>query len=273
TYLFSKSIISPEGISKTDLFFFIPGILDAAFQVAKWIWYLNFHEGYYFPLDDRTEFFIYEGIGLLFATFCICKIVLIIRRTSFKRNDAFRFYRYALFFLLFVLFRWMTLYAMDYFNPALLTFNLQFTFWLIDLVFFLFLGYRSLIAPGKYVSRIPIKKTSNIPDEAKSLISVIKEERLYLNPAFSRKHLGEKLGLPDTKISGIISNQLDTTFYELVNEMRLGEAKSFLDEGLSSSLTLEAIASQAGFKSKTTFYKFFKNKLGMNPSEYLRSIE
>ncbi|MEO9485636.1 MAG: helix-turn-helix domain-containing protein [Ekhidna sp.] len=271
TYLFSKSITSSSPFIRSDIFFLVPGILDSVFQLGKWVWYLQNHEGYYFPMDDRTEFFIYEGIGLLFASFCIYKITRLIKKASLKRNDAFKFYRYAFFFLLFVLIRWMIMYLIDYFNPAILTFELQFTFWSVDLLFFLFLGYRSLVAPAKYVSQIPIEKNSDMSQEAQELIAVLEDEKLYLNPEFSRKHLGDRLQLSDVKISNIIGNQLDTTFYELVNEMRVREAKLLLNQGLSSTLTLEAIAQRAGFKSKTTFYKFFKNKLGMNPREYLKS--
>jgi AraC-like DNA-binding protein len=61
---------------------------------------------------------------------------------------------------------------------------------------------------------------------------------------------------------------MNTSFYEFINQYRAKEAKNLLLSENSSKLTIDALAKEAGFKSKSTFYKVFKQITGNNPSHY-----
>jgi AraC-like DNA-binding protein len=43
-----------------------------------------------------------------------------------------------------------------------------------------------------------------------------------------------------------------------------------LGQESSRSITIEALASQCGFASQTTFNRAFKNSLGVTPTQYLK---
>lgn len=268
-YFFTKSITSGQVVfTARDKLFLIPGLLDTVYQLVKWIIALISGRGYYFPMDDRTEFFLYEGIGILFSAFCLVHIYLIIRNSRFRKTDAFRFYQVAFYYLIFVLLRWMGLYVIDFIDTTLVTFKLQFIFWLMDLACFFFLGYRNLIAPSKY--SVKLAPIPTVGSESEQLLAALREKRMFLNPDLKRKDLAETIYTSEEKISAILNSELEVSFYELINKMRVEEAKKLLDQGTADNLTMEAIASLAGFKSKTTFYKFFKGQVGVQPGDYIR---
>lgn len=269
-YFFAQSIVlNKDRLSGKDKLFLLPGILDGIFQVGKWIWAIGEKDGYYFPLDDRTEFFIYEGIGISFGAFCLFKMYQLVKRADLKKNVTYKFYRFAFYFLVFVLVRWIILYFIDMFQPSWLSFELQFTFWVMDLSCFFFLGYRNLVAPNKYSVQIPANPSKG--SDSESLLQLIKDKKPYLDQEFQRKDLAELMSMSEERISTILNNELEVSFYELINTCRVEEARRFLDEGAMDTLTMEAIANQAGFKSKTTFYKFFKGQFGVRPSDYVRN--
>lgn len=270
-YLFTLSITrAPERFTTKESIYFLPGIVDAIYQLIKWIIALVGGEGYYFPLDNRMEFFIYEGAGIVFSALCVYNMYRLIRDTELKKNTTYAFYKFAFFYLVFVLIRWVSLVIVDFIEPSILSFELQFVFWAMDLACFFFLGYRNLVAPSKYSARLASQSKEGIQSEA--LVTVLKEEKLYLDPELGRRDLALKLCTTEERVSAILNDALDTTFYMLVNQLRVDESKQLLDIGAADKLTMEAIAKQSGFKSKTTFYKFFKIKMGMNPSEYVKQV-
>ncbi|WP_425390234.1 helix-turn-helix domain-containing protein [Ekhidna sp.] len=269
-YFFAQSITrGNEAFTFRDKLFFIPGVADTIYQLYKWVTALIEGGGYYFPLDDRQEFFIYEGIGIVLSAFCFSQIYLLVRKSQLKQNATYRFYQFAFYFLIFVLFRWMCLYAVDFFMPSLLSFELQFVFWLMDLSCFFILGYRNLMAPNKYSNKLPTLSKNG--GNSHPLLTLLHDKKLYTNSELSRRDLADLMGVSEEKISRVLSEELDVTFYNLINKLRVNESKRLLDDGVADKLTMEAIANQSGFKSKTTFYKFFKNEFGVKPSEYARN--
>ncbi len=268
-YLFTRSIIGDiTRIQRKDLLFLLPGLIDAAFQITRWVYLITMGESYDFPLDDRSVFFLYEGIGIVFSAFCVTSIFLRIKGKNLQRNEAYKFYRFALFFLVFVLVRWFGLYLLDFFQPALITFQLQFAFWLMDFGAFFFLGYRKVMAPGKYGLKITANSVEG--SLSRTLLNELEQNKLYLDAEFNRNDLAKQLELSEERISALLNKELGISFYELINKYRVKEAKLLLDQGVSENLTMEAIAKQSGFKSKTTFYKFFKSEFGMRPSDYIK---
>ncbi|MEM7110178.1 MAG: helix-turn-helix domain-containing protein [Bacteroidota bacterium] len=268
TYYFTQSITSSKtGLSISDKLFLVPGLIDTAYQLIKWGIALVSRKEYYFPLDDRNEFFIYEGIGIAFGSFCLITMYRHIKRSNLRQNQTYRFYRFAFYYLVFVLFRWIGLYFVDLFRPSLLFFELQFTFWAMDLGCFFFLGYRNLVAPRKYSVQIPATPVSN--GQAEKLLDILDKDKAYLDIDFKRKDLADALETNEERISNLLNNELGVSFYELVNTYRAKEAKKLFDDGVADKLTMEAIARQAGFKSKATFYKFFKSQFGLKPRDYV----
>ena len=60
------------------------------------------------------------------------------------------------------------------------------------------------------------------------------------------------------------------SFYVLVSEYRINYAKEILKE--DNNITIESLAYECGFNSKSTFNKYFKEQTGYSPSEYRSSF-
>lgn len=87
-------------------------------------------------------------------------------------------------------------------------------------------------------------------------------------------HIYEKLTLKSTaegtflsarNITYILRKISGMSFHEFITDRRLEHAKSLIDEG---NYKLAEIATDSGFDSYTTFYRLFKDKFNVSPSEY-----
>lgn len=122
-----------------------------------------------------------------------------------------------------------------------------------------------------------IKKYQNSPispQEAKRLADrlkdVMEQKRLYLHNELSLTDLAEKLSISSNHLSQIINQELDSNFYDFINNYRVREAMDRLKKPSSRHLTILAIAYEVGFNNKNSFNKAFKKVTGRTPSEYMK---
>jgi AraC-like DNA-binding protein len=97
----------------------------------------------------------------------------------------------------------------------------------------------------------------------------LRDEALVTNPALSLQDLSAKLGIPAHKLSQTLNGYMQTSFFDAVNAARVDIVKARVDQG--SDQTFLALATEAGFNSKSTFNVAFKKATGMTPSEYRKS--
>lgn len=98
----------------------------------------------------------------------------------------------------------------------------------------------------------------------------MEESRDIYNIGFSLTELANMVGQPYRVISKAINIYYGDNFHQLLNKYRLREATRLMHESDARTLTIEAIAENAGFKSRTSFATLFKKSMGMTPSEYWR---
>ncbi|NLW47540.1 MAG: AraC family transcriptional regulator [Firmicutes bacterium] len=96
------------------------------------------------------------------------------------------------------------------------------------------------------------------------------EEKLYTNPELNLDDLAKRLGVPRNTASQFINDCLKTNFYDYINRLRIEEIKRLLLDADKEYLTIIALATEAGFNSKTSFNRTFRQYTGMTPSEYKR---
>ena len=89
----------------------------------------------------------------------------------------------------------------------------------------------------------------------------------YTNSDLSLSKLAELINIPAYKISLVLNQKMDTTFYDLINSKRVEASLSLLRD--NKNLTIEAITAEVGFKSKSTFYRAFKKYKGITPTDFL----
>ena len=64
---------------------------------------------------------------------------------------------------------------------------------------------------------------------------------------------------------------MNITFSEWRKNLRIEYVCKLIEDGESETLTIEAIASNAGFVSRSKFNEAFKEIKGLTPSAYIKS--
>lgn len=101
-----------------------------------------------------------------------------------------------------------------------------------------------------------------------SLEKVILEKRSYLNPDLHLSMLSKQLSITDKKLSTLLNNHMNTSFYDYINFFRVKAVKEALLSDKYATYTLLAIAFESGFNSKASFNRAFKKETGCSPSQF-----
>jgi len=104
-----------------------------------------------------------------------------------------------------------------------------------------------------------------------NLINYLEQEKPYTDPDLKLQNLADHLGIPSYQLSQIINTELQQNFYDLINSLRIAEAKHRLIDPAKQHITIIAIAYDVGFNSKSTFNAAFKKHTKMTPSQFKKS--
>jgi len=98
------------------------------------------------------------------------------------------------------------------------------------------------------------------------------QEHNYTNQNLTVSDISKTLGIPSNELSYILSSK-QTNFRSLLNNIRIEKAIEILNTQDLNHLSIEGIGKQLGYKSKTTFYKYFKEKTGKTPKEFMEQAK
>ena len=105
--------------------------------------------------------------------------------------------------------------------------------------------------------------------EARKLQEFMEKERPYLDKKLSLTNLAALTSIPQTRLSQLFSQELNTSFYDYVNQYRLEEAVRRMLGKEHEKYTITAIAEECGFNSKASFYRCFKQVHQMTPTQFI----
>jgi len=105
----------------------------------------------------------------------------------------------------------------------------------------------------------------------KQLIQYMENEKPYLNPELSLSELANSLNISRNQLSGIINQLHKKNFYELINQYRINEVKRLMEDPANKHFKLISLAYDAGFNSKASFNRIFKQMTDMTPSQFMES--
>ncbi|WP_375443361.1 helix-turn-helix domain-containing protein [uncultured Fibrella sp.] len=105
-------------------------------------------------------------------------------------------------------------------------------------------------------------------DQQERLRRAMSVDKLYRNPDLTLAVLAEHLGLTTNAVSRLINAGFDRSFADFVNAYRVDEVKQRLAAGEADRVTILALGLDAGFSSKTTFNRVFKEQTGFTPKDY-----
>jgi len=118
----------------------------------------------------------------------------------------------------------------------------------------------------------------NIRDEEKERIiqeleKLVKAEKLFSDSRLSMNNLAEKLGTNTTYLSKVINDHYDVNFSNYLNQYRVREAQKMFARNVHHTMTLEGIAGNVGFHSRSAFNTAFKKFTGVTPSIFIKNME
>ncbi len=107
---------------------------------------------------------------------------------------------------------------------------------------------------------------------AEALARLVATERPHLDPNLSLGSLADQLGVTEKVLSYLLNETLGTTYTDYVNGLRVAEARARLADPAHAHLTVLGVGLDAGFASKSTFNRVFKEQTGETPSAYRQRL-
>lgn len=101
--------------------------------------------------------------------------------------------------------------------------------------------------------------------------NIIMEEQLFLNPRFGRDELLRMTGIHKNDLSYLLKRYAGVSnVNSYLNRLRVEYSVKLIKE--KNNFSIEAIAEEAGFNSRSTFYRAFYKQFGMTPTEYIETL-
>jgi AraC-like DNA-binding protein len=105
------------------------------------------------------------------------------------------------------------------------------------------------------------------------LDQLIRDNIIFQNPKLSLRQLANTLGTTDKRLSTFLNQNLDTSFYDYINQQRVKIFIKQVKGGKLKTLSMSGLAEQCGFSSKSSFYRAFKKEYGSTPSNYIKKLQ
>ena len=122
---------------------------------------------------------------------------------------------------------------------------------------------------------------SNFPKKQKETTSIQDIEQIiqtyllnspFIQKEFSLSQMSFDLKIPERFLSNYFNKELKITFSDWRKNLRIDYVCRLIEAGESKNLTIEAIATNAGFASRSKFIDAFKERKGVTPSAFIKSI-
>lgn len=103
------------------------------------------------------------------------------------------------------------------------------------------------------------------------MTALIEEQKLFRRKNLRITDVASELATNKTYVSALLNNLSGETFTALITRLRVEYAQKLMRQ--QPDLLLDEVADQAGFSSRTTFYRSFKAATGMTPQEWKKTFD
>lgn len=122
-------------------------------------------------------------------------------------------------------------------------------------------------------TKVLTKKDSAAGDPADAenflkIKSALENDRLFTDPFLTVDLLSAYVRLHPKKVSQLVNYYSGMNFNQLINKYRIAESKKMLSDAKYGNLTMQGIAREAGFNSRSVFNHAFKLETGLTPSDF-----
>ncbi|HLS31908.1 MAG TPA: AraC family transcriptional regulator [Flavobacteriaceae bacterium] len=273
----------------------------------KWLYFpfaiaffltLYFKIGHSFQFLSGSDFLFIEKLEVINDFFSlIFAIILLLICNSFiieyekqqasDQSNTFkidlRWLKTLFFLMLLALFFWVIAFIEEIIWDANNSLFYYFLYVSISIIIYI-LGHVGLYKVGVLKERKKIRKfyadrsneitIESPPSKNKHIIAFeqyIKEEKNYLNNQLSLDMVAEEIGINKSYLSRLINAELEVNFSCYVNQLRVEEMKTYINNPDFNNYTLTAMGLESGFNSKSSFNKAFKKHTGLSPSAYRKT--
>ena len=101
-----------------------------------------------------------------------------------------------------------------------------------------------------------------------AIIKQMTVENYYKSSTASLSGLAKSINESSHHVSQVINEKLNQSFFELLASYRVEKAKAILKTELGKKLTIEDVAEQVGYNSKSAFNTTFKKITSQTPSVF-----
>jgi AraC-like DNA-binding protein len=114
------------------------------------------------------------------------------------------------------------------------------------------------------------KQQENLSQIESKLKMYFAEHSPHLNPELSLSDVAAAIGVNTTYLSRLINHRLNVNFFTFVNNYRIDHAIHLIEER-KGNITSDLLYMESGFKSRSVFYKLFREQTGFSPQEYIKN--
>lgn len=101
--------------------------------------------------------------------------------------------------------------------------------------------------------------------------NVIVKHKLFLRPGFGRDELVQLTHLDKNQIGKLLQEHVKMNLSDYLNRLRVEYSVAIMKE--KSYLSIDGIAQEAGFNSRSTFYTAFSKAFDMTPIQYMKTLQ
>lgn len=129
---------------------------------------------------------------------------------------------------------------------------------------------QNILRKLKYFSSNTMNGTLEVWKTLDSITEKVHQEMLFKTPGNGLENMATQLEMTKKELSNLI-NTKHTSYNAWINEIKINYSISLIENSFLDDYSIEALAKECGFKSKTTFYRAFKAITGKTPSVYLKN--
>lgn len=122
------------------------------------------------------------------------------------------------------------------------------------------------------LTRRPVTVSARAPQSSGAfdqVATLMREAKLFRDPDLTLSRLARRLGLPARAVSQAINQTTGLNVSQYVNQHRIEAAAKALR---ASSASIEVIAQDSGFLSRSNFYREFQRVHGVTPAAFRKAV-
>jgi AraC-like DNA-binding protein len=119
---------------------------------------------------------------------------------------------------------------------------------------------------------IPLS-SQQIEDYCQQVRVFLRDQKCFLDPELSLSQLAQEIDISRNHLSIVLNRGMGMRFNDLINCHRLLYLQEHFKEMNYQHLTVEGIASEVGFKSRTTFMHTVKKFTDLTPTQFLQALK